>query len=143
MPTSKATSHADKVIHIIGTYGLSLQSGVRESFRQLLCVSTHRVAHLLSEEEAAMLLADHLYPALIAGLRSGVDASAIDDMLEVWLRFAQQAIYRSNLGLISMALFDDEILPLIDDVDRALREEYSENDPFKAKCAARVFWARR
>jgi hypothetical protein len=32
-------------------------------------------------------------------------------------------MYRSDLGLINMVLFDHEILPLIDDVERILEQE--------------------
>jgi hypothetical protein len=123
MPASKAKNHAEKVIHIIGTYGLPLQPDVLESFRKSLSGSTQKSCHLLSEEEAAMVLARHLYPKVTAALRSGNDSPVVDAILDAWARFAQQAMYRSDLGLIHMALFNEEILPLIDDVERTFREK--------------------
>jgi hypothetical protein len=43
-------------------------------------------------------------------------------LLAAWSKFTQQVMYRADLGLINMALFNHEILPLIDGVERIVEE---------------------
>jgi len=124
MLMGKAMSRADKVIYIVGTYRLPLRQEVLDSFRRRIKRARPCDAHLLFEEQAAMLLVRYLYPTVLAELRAAADARAVDAVLGTWLKFAQQAMYRSDLGLINMCLFDDEILPLIDDVERIVREKF-------------------
>jgi len=114
---------ADKVMHIIGTYGLRLQPGMLELLRRDIKDSDARNARRLAEEEAAILLAHRLHAMVVAELRSGIDARAIESILGSWQKFSQQSMYRSDLGLINMVLFDHEILRLIDEVEQILEEE--------------------
>ena len=44
-------------------------------------------------------------------------------------------MYRSDLGLINMVLFDHEILPLIDDVEQILEQESPAGSPSRADFA--------
>jgi hypothetical protein len=123
MPASEALNDTDKVIHIIGTYDLSMSPEMLESIRRSVGDSTRGNGDQLSEERAAVVLARYLYALVIAELHSGNDAGTSDGILDVWARFTQQAMYRSDLGLIKMALFDEEILPLIDEAERIFREQ--------------------
>ncbi len=120
MPAGKATRFADKAAHIIRTYGLPLQSELLDSLRRELCDSNPNGRHRLAEEEVAIFLARALHTMAIAALRSGIDAGGI---LAAWSRFTQQVMYRADLGLINMALLNNEILPLIDGVERILEEQ--------------------
>jgi len=120
VPARKATRFADKAAHIIGTYGLPLQSEVLDSLRRELRDSNPNGGNRLAEEVAAIFLARSLHAMAIAALRSDIDAGGI---LAAWSRFTQQVMYRADLGLINMALLDNEILPLIDGVERILREK--------------------
>ena len=120
MLARKATRFADKAAHIIGTYGLPLPSEILDSLRRALRDSNPNGGNRLAEEEAAIFLARSLHAMAIAALRSGIDAGGI---LAAWSRFTQQVMYRADLGLVNMALFDNEILPLIDGVERILREK--------------------
>ena len=119
MTAPKATRFADKAAHIIGTYGLPLQPELLDSLRQQLRDSNPNGRERLAEEEAAVFLARALHTRVIAALRSGMDAGGL---LAAWSKFTQQVMYRTDLGLINMALFNHEILPLIDGVERILEE---------------------
>ncbi len=119
MTAPKATRVADKAAHIIGTYGLPLQPELLDSLRQQLRDSNPNGRERLAEEEAAVFLARALHTRVIAALRSGMDAGGL---LAAWSKFTQQVMYRTDLGLINMALFTDTILPLIDGVERILEE---------------------
>ena len=123
MPARKATRFADKAAHIIGTYGLPLPSEILDSLRRALRDSNPNGGNRLAEEEAAIFLARSLHAMAIAALRSDIDACAAGGILAAWSRFTQQVMYRADLGLVNMALFDNEILPLIDGVERILREK--------------------
>jgi hypothetical protein len=122
MPASNVMSYTDKVIHVIGTYGLPVRPEVIESIRQSMDDAAQHNGNLLLQEQAAMTLVGHLYPMVIAALRSGNDARGGDEILDAWSKFTQQAMYRSDLGLINLTLFNEEILPLIDDVERVFRD---------------------
>ena len=126
MPAPKATRFADKAAHIIGTYGLPLPSELLDALRRELRASNPNGRNRLAEEEAAVFLARALHAKAIAALGSGIDAGGI---LAVWPRFTQQVMFRADLGLINMALFNDEILPLIDGVERIFREKIPGGDP--------------
>ena len=120
MLARKATRFADKAAHIIGTYGLPLQPELQDSLQRELRDSNPDGRHRLAEEEAAIFLARALHAMVIAALRSGIDAGGL---LAAWSKFTQQVMYRADLGLINMALLNNEILPLIDGVERILGEK--------------------
>lgn len=128
MPATKAMSHIDKVVHIIDTYALPLRSQALDSMRQEVRDSNPSGRERLAEEEAAVFLAHHLHAAVTAELRSGLDSRAVGGILDAWSKFTQQAMYRADLGLVNMVLYTYEILPLIDDVERLLREEISDGE---------------
>jgi hypothetical protein len=128
MPATKSMNFADKVMHIITTYGLPLQPDTLETFRRLVHAADMNNRNRLAEEEAAIFLARRLYAMVVAELRSGTDTRAANVILDSWSKFSQQSMYRSDLGLINMILFDHEILPLIDDVERILQEKSSAGD---------------
>lgn len=119
MLARKATRFADKAAHIMGTYGLPLQPELLDSLQRELRDSNPDGRHRLAEEEAAIFLARALHAMVIAALRSGPDAGGL---LAAWSKFTQQVMYRADLGLINMALLNNEILPLIDGVERILEE---------------------
>ena len=123
MPATKSMNFTDKVMHIIGTYGLRLQPGILELLRRDIKDTAACSRKRLAEEEAAILLAHRLHAIVVAELRSGIDSRAIESILASWQKFSQQSMYRSDLGLINMVLFDHEILPLIDEVEQILEEE--------------------
>ena len=123
MPASKSMNFADKVMHIIGTYGLRLQPEILELLRRDIKDTAACSRKRLAEEEAAIVLAHRLHAIVVAELRSGIDSRAIESILASWQKFSQQSMYRSDLGLINMVLFDHEILPLIDEVEQILEEE--------------------
>jgi hypothetical protein len=110
---------AHKAAHIIGTYGLPLPQELLDALRLELRDSRSGDRCRLAEEEAGVFLARALHARVIAALPSGVDAGGL---LAAWAKFTQQAMYRTDLGLINMVLFNHEILPLIDDVERILEE---------------------
>ena len=120
MPAPKTTGFADKAAHIIGTYGLPLPCESLDALARELRDSNPGGRHRLAEEEAAVFLARALHARVIAALRSGIDAGGL---LAAWSKFTQQVMYRADLGLINMALFNNEILPLIDGVERILEEQ--------------------
>jgi hypothetical protein len=122
MSATKSMIFADKVVHVIATYGLELQPEMLESFRRYLQDTAARNCDRFAEEEAALFLARRLYAMVIAELRSGIDSRAMNGILDSWSKFTRQSMYRSDLGLINMVLFDHEILPLIDDLERRLEE---------------------
>ncbi len=121
MLARKASRFADKAAHIIGTYGLPLQSELQDSLQRELRDSNPNGRHRLAEEEAAIFLARALHAMVNAALRSGIDAG---DLLAAWSKFTQQVMFRADLGLINMVMFSDVILPLIDDVEQILRQEF-------------------
>lgn len=123
MPVSKCKNFPDKVMHIMGTYGLRLQPEVLESLRRHIQDTPAENRNRLAEEEAAIVLAHRLHAMVVAELPSGIDSPARESILGSWSKFTQQSMYRSDLGLINMVLFDHEILPLIDDVERILEQE--------------------
>ena len=123
MPAPNSMNFADKVMHIIGTYGLQLQPGLLEILRRDIKDTAARSRNRLAEEEAAILLANRLHAMVVAELRSRIDARAVESILGSWQKFSQQSMYRSDLGLINRVLFDHEILPLIDEVEQILEEE--------------------
>ena len=137
MPATKCMNFADRVMHIIATYGLPLQPDTLESFRRLVKETDIKNRNRLAEEEAAIFLARRLYAMVIAELRSGIDIRARNAVLVSWSKFTQQSMYRSDLGLINMVLFDHEILPLIDDVERIVQEKSPQGDYARTECAAR------
>jgi len=137
VPATKRMNFADKVMHIIGTYGLPLQPEMLASFRRHIQDRTPGNRNRLAEEEAAIFLAHRLYAMVIAELRAGIDSRTISTILDAWSKFAQQSMYRSDLGLINMVLFDHEILPLIDDVERILEEESPAENHSRIEFAAR------
>jgi hypothetical protein len=117
----KATRFADKAAHIMGTYGLPLQPELLDSLQRELRDSNPDRRHRLAEEAAAIFLARALHAMVIAALRADIDAGGL---LAAWSKFTQQVMYRADLGLINMVMFSDEILPLIDDVEQILRQEF-------------------
>jgi hypothetical protein len=132
------TSYADKVAHIMGTYGLPLQPEVLDTLREDMRASKPGRHNRLAEEDAAIYLARSLHAMVMADLCACVGTSVIDGIHDAWARFTQQAMYRTDLGLINMVLFDHEILPLIDDVERILPA-----DAPSAKLSSCAFTARR
>lgn len=136
MPATKRMNFADKVVHIIATYGLPLQPDTLESFRRLVNDTDMKNRNRLAEEEAAIFLAHRLYAMVIAELRSGIDIRATNAILDSWSKFTQQSMYRSDLGLINMVFFDHEILPLIDDVERIIQEKSPAGDHSRTEFAA-------
>ena len=127
LPTNPS-NYAAKVTHIIRTYGdLSLAAGVLKSF-QCDTLEAHGREHgRLPEDEAALFLNRYLYAMLVSELRSGTDSASVDEALGAWSKFAQQAMYRADLGLINLVLFNHEILPRIDEVERIARRRLSAN----------------
>jgi len=117
------SSYADKVAHIMGTYGLPLQSEVLDTLREDMRTSKPRRHNRLAEEDAAIYLARRLHDMVMADLCACVGTSTIEGIHDAWAKFTQQAMYRADLGLINMVLFDHEILPLIDDLERILPED--------------------
>ena len=126
MPAPKATRFADKATHIIGTYGLPLPRELLDSLRRELRDSNPGGPHRLAEEEAAVFLARALHPRVIAALSAGIDATGLR---AAWSKFTQQVMYRADLGLINVALFNNEILPLIDGLERILEEHVASREP--------------
>ena len=137
MLATKPMNFADKVMHIIATYGLPLQPETLESFQRLVEETDMKNRNRLAEEEAAIFLARRLYAMVTAELRSGIDIRARNAVLVSWSKFTQQSMYRSDLGLINMVLFDHEILPLIDDVERIVQEKSPQGDYAQTEFAAR------
>ena len=137
MPAPKSMNFADKVMHIIGTYGLRLQPAILELLRRDIKDTAARSRKRLAEEEAAILLAHRLHAMVVAELRSGSDARAIESILGSWRKFTQQSMYRSDLGLINMVLFDHEILPLIDEVEQILEGQSPTRNSSRADFALR------
>ena len=88
MPATRSINFADKVMHIIGTYGLPLQPEMLASFRRHIQDRTPGNRNRLAEEEAAIFLAHRLYAMVIAELRSGIDSRAIRSVLDSWSKFA-------------------------------------------------------
>ncbi len=128
MTTTKCFDHGDKVVRIIRTYGdLPLGAEALTSFRQDT-PEAHWDGHgRLPEDEAAVFLARYLHAMVVAELGSGIDSSTVSRVLGAWSKFAQQAMYRADLGLINLVLFNDEILPHINEVERILRERSPAN----------------
>lgn len=120
MPARRDPSDADKVMHIVATYGLGLPPAALASIRKQCIDFTCVDSHLILEERAAMCLTRYLYPAVLSELGAASAPAARSELLVAWSKFAQQAMYRSDLGLINMAQFDGEILPLIDEVERRM-----------------------
>jgi hypothetical protein len=114
------TRDTDKVVHIMGTYGLPLQPEVLDTLREDMRASKLGRHNRLAEEDAAIYLARSLHAMVMADQCACVGTSTIDGIHDAWAKFTQQAMYRADLGLINMVLFDHEILPLIDDVERIL-----------------------
>ena len=139
MPVRKAMNHTDKVMHIIATYRLPLQPRMLESFRRDIQDSAPADRNRLAEEEAAIFLARRLYPMVLAELRSGIDSRAI---LDTWSKFTQQSMYRSDLGLINMVLFNHEILSLIDDVERIVQAQVAAGESSRAETTIPEFGVR-
>ena len=135
MPAIRSINVADKVMHIIGTYRLLLRPEILESLRRDIKDAPAQSRKRLAEEQAAILLAHRLHAMVVAELRSGIDARAIESILDAWRKFTQQSMYRSDLGLINMVLFDHEILPLIDDVEQILEEKSPAVSPSQADFA--------
>lgn len=125
----QAKSHADKVAHIMGTYGLPLDPEVLDRLRGDMRASSPTGLGRLAEEEAAVYLARRLHAMVMADLCSGVGTGAIEGAREAWTKFTQQVMYRADLGLVSMVLYDHEILPLIDEVERMLCDEPAPSYP--------------
>jgi hypothetical protein len=138
MPASNAMSYSDKVVHIMGTYALPLPSAVLESMRQDVRDADPSGHQRLAEEEAAIFLARNLHAMVMTELHSGIDSRSMGGVLDAWSKFAQQAMYRTDLGLINMVLYTYEILPLIDDVERLLREAIPEGDVSKTQSSPRM-----
>ena len=105
-----------------------------DALRQELRDSDPNGRHRLAEEEAAVFLAHALHAKVVAALRSGLDAGGL---LAAWSKFAQQVMYRADLGLINMALLNNEILPLIDGVERILEEQVPSRERAQRNTAAR------
>jgi hypothetical protein len=133
MSASKAMSYADKVVHIIDTYGLPLPCAPLEAVRRSVRDATPSGRHRLAEEEAAIFLARHLHAMVMSELGSGIDSRAISAILDAWSKFAQQVMYRADLGLINRVLYNCEILPFIDDVEQILCEEIYDADTARAE----------
>jgi hypothetical protein len=128
MPASDVRSYADEVVHIMATYNLRLPREMLESMAQGVRDSGPGGLDRLAEEEAAILLARNLHAVVMAELCSGIDSRAMGGTLGAWSKFSQQTMYRADLGLINKVLYRHEILPLIDDVERLLRERLSDAD---------------
>ena len=128
MTTTKCSDYGDKVVRIIRTYGdLPLGAEALTAFRQDT-LEAHWDGHgRLPEDEAAVFLARYLQAMVVAGIGSGIDSPSVSRVLGAWSNFAQQAMYRADLGLINLVLFNDEILPRIDEVERILRERSPAN----------------
>ena len=122
MPATDSVSHIEEAVHIIDTYALPMPAAALDSMRRQGRESNLSAGERLAEEEAALFLARHLHAAVTNELRSGLDSSAMGGILDAWSKFAQQAMYRADLGLINTVLYRYQILPLIDDVERLLRE---------------------
>lgn len=132
MSASGDASDCDKMMRVVAAYGIALQPQVLASIGRQ---SAHYVDvdhRLIVEERAAVCLLRHLYPAIIAELRAETCSPARDELVAAWSKFAQQALYRSDVGLINMALFDSQILPRILEVERLVEE----SSP-AAKCSTR------
>ena len=104
-----------------------------EAMRERAREASGSAHELLAEEEAAIFLARHLHAAVKAALRDWSDAGAMGGILAPWWKFAQQAMYRADLGLINRVLYTHEILPLIDDVERRVRDALPEGNPARAQ----------
>ena len=122
MSASKVMSYTDRVLHIIDTYNLPIRPDARESMHQRVRDSDFSGRERLAEEEAAVFLARVLRDAVTVELRSGIESRAMGSILDAWSKFTQQAMFRADVGLINSVLYTYEILPLIDDVERLLRE---------------------
>jgi hypothetical protein len=61
MSARDVTNDADRIIHIVGTYGLGLPAPTLASIRQQVFDFARLDEHLLVEERAAMCLARHLF----------------------------------------------------------------------------------
>ena len=139
MPVRKSMSYADKVMHIITTYRLPLQPRMLESLRRDIQDSAPAGRNRLAEEEAAIFLARRLHAMVIAELRADTDFRAISAILDSWSKFTQQSMYRSDLGLINRVLFNHEILPLIDDVERTVEENVAAGGSSRAETTTPEF----
>jgi hypothetical protein len=133
MSANRSTSYADKVVHIIDTYALPMDAQALEAMRERVRKASANARELLAEEEAAIFLARHLHTGVKAALRDCSDVGTIGGVLAPWWKFAQQAMYRADLGLINRVLYTHEILPLIDDVERTVRDELPEDNPARAQ----------
>lgn len=128
MPVNDTTSQIDKVVHIMGTYNLRLPRGILDSLARSAREMDTGTRDRLAEEEAAVLLARNLHAVVMAELDSGIEPRPMGGTLDAWSKFSQQAMYRADLGLINRVLYRHEILPLIDDVERVVRERLTDED---------------
>ena len=138
MPSTDHSNYADRVMHIIRTYGdLPLAPGVLKSFRcDALEAHGHEHARL-PEDEAALFLTRCLHAMVVTELRSAKNSASAERALGAWSRFVQQAMYRADLGLINLVLFNHEILPRIDEVERIARDHLSAKTSPRKESASR------
>ena len=126
MPTTNLSDYSDRVMHIIRSYGdLPLAAGVLKSFQRDTLEAHGDEQRRLPEDEAALFLARYLHARAVTELRSGMDSGSAGQVLRAWSNFAQQAMYRADLGLLNLVLFNHEIVPRIDEVERIARERRS------------------
>ena len=111
MNAGHSPGETDRVAHIMGTYGLPLQTQVMDRLRDDLCAYVSGRQDRFAEEEAAIYLARSLHAMMMADLCACVGTGAIPGIREAWDRFIHQAAYRVECGLINRVLFDHEILP--------------------------------
>ena len=128
MSVRKLSLHADKVVHIIDTYALPLPAETLHGLRRDVLDVNPSGRERLAEEDAAMFLADRLYAMVVVELHGTIDPSEVGAAQRAWMKFTQQTMYRADLGLINLTLFNNEILPLIDDVEHMLRERLGARD---------------
>jgi len=135
--SSRSSQHADKVVHIIDTYGLPLPCATLQGLRRDLIEMNPSGRERFAEEDAALYLADRLHAMASAELHACGEPGEIGAALRAWMKFTRQVMYRTDLGLVNLVLFKAEILPLIDDMERLLQENTPAADPCRGDPAAR------
>lgn len=133
MTAIRAGNYADKVVHVIDTYGLPMDARALGAMYERVRESSLNDSELLAEEAAAIILARHLHAVVQGALRGCADPTAIGGVLDTWWKFVQQVMYRADIGLINRVLYTYEILPLIDDMERTVCDEVPEDIPAKAQ----------
>jgi hypothetical protein len=133
MTVDRASNYADKVVHVIDTYGLPMDARALGAIYERVRESNLNDDELLAEEAAAIFLARHLHIAVRDALRGGANPTAMGGVLDTWRRFVQQVMYRADIGLINRVLYTYEILPLIDEMERAVCDQVPGDNPAKTQ----------